>query len=267
VPEVDLSGHAADHELALERLMDRWDSVRAAWRSELTTQIRDAVDAGRLGDLGSLTCDSTTAAEVIAEAREALARKSWDRVRDQASDAGVTIPRWQNRVDERTFQLVQDPRVVNEADDTADVLAALLAAAEALSAGTEAIRISAPGKSGDEVAREVGKSLRESEGKQAEGQLSGSLTGAQNRARIDAYRSGPIASLYADETLDKNTCPPCRAINGRFIATTEDGNSPELERLYPGMGGYVDCEGRWRCRGTVTGVWRPEADNGQDEES
>ena len=256
VPDVDLTQHAADHEQALERLMDRWDSVRAAWRSELTQQIRDAVDAGNLAALGSLTCDSEQAATVIGEAREALARKSWDQVREQASEAGVDLPRWQAR---------HTARVTNEADDTADVLAALLAAAEALSAGTEAIRISAPGKTGDQVAGQVGKALREQEGKQAESQLSGSLTGAQNRARIDAYRSGPIASLYADETLDKNTCPPCRAINGRFIATTEDGNAPELERLYPGMGGYVDCEGRWRCRGTVTGVWRPEQDTGGDQ--
>lgn len=179
-------------------------------------------------------------------------------MRDQATEAGVDLPRWQAR---------HAGRVTNADDDTADVLAALLAAAEALSAGTEAIRISAPDRSGDEVAREVGKSLREQEGKQAESQLSGSLTGAQNRARIDAYRSGPIASLYADETLDKNTCPPCRAINGRFIGTTEDGNAPELEKLYPGMGGYVDCDGRWRCRGTVTGVWRPESTAGGNEET
>jgi hypothetical protein len=31
-----------------------------------------------------------------------------------------------------------------------------------------------------------------------------------------------------------------------------------LDRLYTAVGGYVDCLGGIRCRGTVTGVWRPE---------
>jgi hypothetical protein len=29
-----------------------------------------------------------------------------------------------------------------------------------------------------------------------------------------------------------------------------------LEAMYTAMGGYVDCRGGTRCRGTVTGAWR-----------
>ena len=92
--------------------------------------------------------------------------------------------------------------------------------------------------------------------------------GAQNRARIDTWRDGPIGSFYADEQLDGNTCANCRKINGRFICTTEDLSAlDKMYRMYGHIGGYVDCEGGPRCRGTVTGAWRPKTVTSHPEEA
>jgi hypothetical protein len=114
----------------------------------------------------------------------------------------------------------------------------------------------APTKSGNDVANEVRQHLRELSDRPVRDALGGALTGTQNRGRIAAYSAGPVGSIYADEQLDGNTCVNCRQINGRFIATTDDLGP--LDRMYTAIGGYVDCLGGPRCRGTVTGVWRPD---------
>jgi hypothetical protein len=83
--------------------------------------------------------------------------------------------------------------------------------------------------------------------------LGGSLTNAQNTGRIETLRAAPEAAYYANETLDGNTCRYCREVDGRWLGNSLD----EVETTYPN-GGYVNCQGRERCRGTVVAVWRPE---------
>lgn len=61
------------------------------------------------------------------------------------------------------------------------------------------------------------------------------------------------ARIYASELLDRNTCPACYGVDGKEYATVEDS----LED-YP-AGGYVDCDGGPRCRGTRVFVWEEEA--------
>jgi hypothetical protein len=96
--------------------------------------------------------------------------------------------------------------------------------------------------------------LRELSDRPQRDALGGALTGAQNRARVATFATGPVGALYADERLDSNTCGPCAAINGRWVCNTDDLGP--LEAMYTAMGGYVDCRGGTRCRGTVTGAWR-----------
>jgi hypothetical protein len=84
-------------------------------------------------------------------------------------------------------------------------------------------------------------------------QLGGALSNAQNTGRIATLREAPSAAYYANERLDANTCRFCREVDGRWLGNTLE----EVERTYPN-GGYTECAGRERCRGTVTAVWRPE---------
>jgi hypothetical protein len=57
-------------------------------------------------------------------------------------------------------------------------------------------------------------------------------------------------AFYASELLDSRTCGPCAAVDGLAFAELADAH-----RLYP-TGGYVDCLGGPRCRGTVVAVMR-----------
>lgn len=60
-------------------------------------------------------------------------------------------------------------------------------------------------------------------------------------------------TFWAEGVLVHN-CGPCKAVNGKWL-----GNSiiENVNRLYP-TGGYIDCQGRDRCRGQVIGIWRPK---------
>lgn len=61
---------------------------------------------------------------------------------------------------------------------------------------------------------------------------------------------------YASELLDKNTCQPCSAVDGTAYATLA-----EAKMDYP-YGGYRDCLGGDRCRGTIVAVWGSEQPHG-----
>ncbi len=116
----------------------------------------------------------------------------------------------------------------------------------------EALRVWGPGKSADQVASEVRKTLDAlAPPKQL---LASALTQAQRQGRMNTLLAAPTTAWYASEQLDGSTCGPCRRVNGKWL-----GNSiiENVNRLYP-TGGYVDCEGRDRCRGMVVGVWRPK---------
>jgi hypothetical protein len=77
------------------------------------------------------------------------------------------------------------------------------------------------------------------------------MSAAQNGARIATFLNGPSADLYASELNDRNTCSPCTAVDGTYIGNTTDENiADQVAALYPN-GGYADCAGGDRCRGTV----------------
>ncbi len=259
--DVDLSELAAAHDRAMDTAMRSWKGVRRAWRAQLHDQIVDIVDRRAYTELATLSLDSTDAAAklrpILEEAtdqayagvvREAGAQGIYIRPRSltNAAHAGVT-----------NAEPVEEPAPV---EDVADIIAALQAAQAALAAGTEAMRLVLPGSDGDEIADDVDEAMAAASNASAETAIGGAITGAQNRGRRDAYAAGPVGSLYAVETLDANTCGPCKRIDGRFIATTDDMGP--YDALYTATGGYKDCEGRQRCRGTVTGVWRPQTTGG-----
>lgn len=64
---------------------------------------------------------------------------------------------------------------------------------------------------------------------------------AQGR-RIEAAKNADLIERYKrSELLDKNTCDPCRELDGK--ESTEPDVLP--------WGGYEFCDGTWRCRGVL----------------
>ena len=234
-------------ETLLAALVAEWATVSTAQRAELLDQIRAAVEAGDLPALTSLTVDTADAAVLLERYMADMAGQAAAKVVDEATRQGVDGV---------------EPRVPPAKDiaRAAQVAAALAGSGMALAAGREAMRVQAPGMSGAQVADLVNEYLAGLTPPQAD--LGGALTGAQNAARVETFRSAPEAALYADERMDSATCVNCKEINGRWLGNSGDGTTmAEVDRLYP-FGGYRDCLGRSRCRGTITGVWRPRQTGG-----
>jgi hypothetical protein len=87
-------------------------------------------------------------------------------------------------------------------------------------------------------------------------QLAGAIQMATNAGRFrvfDRIPSEAATDFYASELLDTSTCPACMEVDGRQYASIEAAT-----RDYP-SGGYLDCRGGPRCRGTIVAVL-PEAE-------
>lgn len=100
-----------------------------------------------------------------------------------------------------------------------------------------------------EVATETRSYLANLEHRWERDQLAGAVQQATNAGRLESFeRIEAVATIYASELLDARTCPPCAAVDGREFESIE-----EARRYYP-SGGYWECEGGPRCRGTLVVV-------------
>lgn len=80
-------------------------------------------------------------------------------------------------------------------------------------------------------------------------QLGGATQQAYNGGRRAYMRAAAPKEIYASEILDGNACANCNGMDG-----TEWSTLAEAEVAYP-IGGYVECEGGLRCRGTLVAVY------------
>jgi len=240
IKQAQLETVQEDWQAILDRLMGDWADITLAQRREIYRQVEAAVDAGDPAALAAITVDTADAAALLAAAMVELAAIAAGRVVEEAAEQGEEI----DPVEPDSGGLI----------DFAAAAAALLGANIAAAAGREAIRRTFPGVTGEQVADEVDAHLEETAlGRQTEDQLAGALSNAQNTARIETLRAAPVAAYYGEERLDSNTCVNCRDVDGKWL-----GNDiADVEAVYPN-GGYKDCLGRERCRGTVTAIWRPE---------
>lgn len=240
-PEVDLTALAAASAAALTALLAQWTGVVADWITQLVQQVREFLAGGdrtRLADL-KVTTDTATGVlqDAMLRAGETGANAVVREAAEQDVDLSAVIPARADYADE------------------AELTVSLLARGMETSAAREAQRIAGPELDADAVAegvREHLQSLTDAEPKRA---LGGALHGAVNAGRFATFAAGPVGALYASEVMDSATCGPCREVDGRWICNTDD--LAPLYKLYP-LTGYVDCLGRERCRGTVTGAWRPQ---------
>jgi hypothetical protein len=89
-------------------------------------------------------------------------------------------------------------------------------------------------------------------------QLLGAVAAAAHWGRVETLRPPDVSAAtpagtgvrwYASELLDPATCNPCSKIDGREFRSLD-----EALRDYP-AGGYRDCRGMTRCRGTLVAVY------------
>lgn len=208
-------------------------------RKQIAEQIEKLVDAGNIAGLAQMTVDHEDGARLLLTSMSMLAVVSAKHAAAEAKAQGATVT----------------PQTPKEAElaATAEAAAAVAAAGLALSAATQAARMAVadPEASGADIAAEVDQFLDDLSDASLTTRISGAMSAAQNAARTATFLNGPSADLYASEVNDKNTCSPCRAVDGTYIGNTTDDNiDDEVAALYPN-GGYIGCAGSDRCRGTV----------------
>jgi hypothetical protein len=104
----------------------------------------------------------------------------------------------------------------------------------------------------DELAQRVYDEMMARQDVYASDQLQGMISTAVNQSRMDVFtdasEDGELVQMYSSELLDSNTCGNCMDIDGKELS------QDEAFELYAG-GGYIECEGGPRCRGTVVATY------------
>ncbi len=237
-PDADMEQVQADWEEQLAALLVVWAGITAAQQAELLPQVIAIVAAGDIAALAALTVTVVTATAVLTAAMAAMGARAARRMAAEAAAQGVQVP---------------VPVSLPGLDPIAEAVAQLLGEGLAQAAGKEAVRVYAPGVAAEQVALQVGAHLEGLSDAYLREQLGAALTRAQNVGRLETVRDVPQTIYWASETLDRNTCKPCREIDG-----TEFESWKAAWDAYGG-GTYRACLGRNRCRGTVRATWNPRA--------
>jgi len=128
-----------------------------------------------------------------------------------------------------------------------------LANALSVSAQNNALRLASGVKaklSMQQLADKVKARLAQMSDSYLNDQLGGALTAAMNSGRRATLQGDSTPkTIYASEILDNNTCAPCAAEDGTIFYSLDDA-----ETDYP-SGGFVECAGGPRCRGTLIAVY------------
>lgn len=243
---VDLGPVAESYQHHLDALLAAWVTIKSAQIDQLADQIRDLIEANNAAGLPNMSVDTDDARDALEEAMIAIGSDAADQVVDEADAQGVTIgPVQPKHAALRT---------------NAAIITALLGRSLASSAANEAMRHNSAAATAEAVATAVRTHLESLTDAQPALQLGSGLHQAQHAARVatfDAAEADPESKTgassveyYASEVNDTNTCGPCASEDGTDLGSSVQ----DAEQDYP-TGGYVDCDGRDRCRGHIVAVW------------
>jgi hypothetical protein len=241
----DPLAHQAEWASHLALLVGRYRQVVTAQKLAVTDAVRAAVKARRADKLGRLEVPDAGGTAMIEAAMMTAAEDAAARMCAEAASQGVHISLDTVSID--------SARLAKVAAARAELARNHLATA----AGTKALQVTRAAKSltdqADDAASEVEVFLDGLSDVSLYDQLGSALTAAQNTGRLSVLEAAPEsageATYIATEILDVNTCGPCEDIDGTEFASLADA-----EAAYPN-GGYLECDGGMRCRGTAVATW------------
>ena len=232
---------------AVDSTVEAWADIQTAQREQITTAVQAAAEADDLDRLDTLTVDTDDGARLLIARMIAYAREAGEAQQAEAEAQGVDVPEWSLDDEALTAAAIRD-RLRQIGRTAARVLGVGLVQA----AVRQAMRVWGSG-SASQVAAQVDEHLAGLSGAAVEEQVGAAMTAAQNEGRMAVLAVAPPAEYVASEVLDRNSCSPCRQIDGTRYTTL-----PDARTAYP-SGGYTGCLGGPRCRGTLVTVW-PQAD-------
>jgi Protein of unknown function (DUF935) len=233
----DFEAMDAEWRSAVDDLLSEWEGVTQAEINDLVSQVKAA---GSLSDLADVAA-APAGASVLSAAMRQVARDGLSAARAEAGAQGVSLP----EPDLATVDDVLDQRAA--AVDT------LLAKSLSEAGGRKALMLAGGALENDQIAGGVRDHLEGLSTAYLADRLGGAVTSAQNYGRVAAFKeaeqSGQAGRYYASELLDESTCENCAEEDG-----TEFDSLADAEQAYP-TGGYSECLGGDRCRGTVVAVF------------
>lgn len=236
--EMDEAWHGA-----VDDLIEAWQPIQEAQRAYIKTQVQEAVDADDMDRLTGMTVPTTDAANLLFGRMQRYAQGAGAAQQREAEAQGVDVPPWSLDDEALTAAAIRD-RLRQVATTTARLLGLGLVQ----SAVRRVSQLWGSG-SGEEIADQVDAHLAGLSDAQLREQVGAAITTAQNDGRVAVLNVAPQATYVSTEILDGSTCAPCREVDGKKYETLAAARA-----AYP-SGGYVDCLGGSRCRGTLVAVW------------
>lgn len=245
----DFADHNRQWEGAVSTTTSRLYTEMADWRSQIKQQIVSGMDTPE--ELAGMTVTTTDAADILQQAMDDLAQRAGTALQREAERQGVTVPEWGLPEDAVTAAVGGRRMLRSVAQLTADLMAtSVLQTAKRIVTGM-VTRSSTP----DQIAAEVDRTLVEGQESTVRGPVGTAMSTAQTAGRQAVLEAAPPGEYYASEILDRNTCAPCKAVDGEQF-----GDLEIAIKAYPVMG-YKDCVGpRYgnSCRGMIVARWSPE---------
>lgn len=257
----DFTAHGKQWDDAVALASARLASLVDGWRAQIKGQILAGVDTPE--ELEGLDIDTGTgeAADVLAGIMHTLARQAGDSLVREARWQGVDVGEWKLPDDlepEAVTAAVGGQRLLRS---VAKVQAGLMATNLVQSARRLVTGLLGRADSPEALADAVDERLADAQDAAVRGPVGVAMSTAQTAGREAVLRTAPAGEYYSSEILDRNTCAPCREVDG------EQFDSLEIAiKAYPVMG-YKDCVGpRYgnACRGMIVARWRPDGEAGEE---
>lgn len=236
--EVRAAVNYAEMDSAYDMARDRLVTDISILQRYQIEQLHDAiVDAdGDLKKLAKLAADPISA-DVIQAELDKMATVGLNLAMDEASRQGVKLSR--PGLSDVKSSLAKRAEAVDQ----------LLASSLSETAGRKALQLTSETANPVDVARAVADHLSGLSNTYLGDQLGGALQAAMNAGRKVVINRGDPQYVYSSELLDSATCERCVSIDGTQYLSIE-----AAEGDYP-TGGYADCLGGPRCRGTLVAVY------------
>jgi hypothetical protein len=243
---VDFEAFQTQWEKAVEETLGSFDKIMTKWRSSISDQVETALKKDQPDALTGLDLSTIDARIMVEKQMIRLANLAGEQAQKEAEDQGVEVPEWD--IGNLTAALAGRDLLKSVARMTADALAGGVIA----SAKRRVTQLLGLNRSPSQAAQDVDDHLVDMSEAGPKATIGTAMTTAQNTGRRAVLEAAPEATYYASEILDKNTCSPCRKVDGEDFATLD-----VAIKAYP-VSGYKDCVGSKygnNCRGMIIARW------------
>lgn len=232
----------------VDEVLSALQPIREEQRESLTRQVFEAAETDDLDALTTITLDDTQINAVLFEHMMRTAQQAGEQQQEEAEAQGVDVPDWTLEASLTAAVGLDLLRSVSQ------VTSRIINTSFIQSAIRRALSlVGRPQLSPEQISASVNEHLAELSDAGPRESIGGAITAAQNEGRRTVLAAAPEASRYvSSEILDRNVCGPCRQVDGTTFDTLA-----EATEQYP-SGGFRNCLGGIRCRGTIVAVWNGE---------